>query len=99
MFDFAFVFEKPVMYADKEVDISVYDASWLDEPVWQHTVADQIGKSVDFDSVDSLSNTINDVLNDASLRESGKKLKEQVWANVGDASEHVYEYIQKRLIK
>ena len=43
IFDFALVYDKPVIYADTEFDKSPYDAWWLDTPYWTFDVLPRIG--------------------------------------------------------
>ena len=44
IFDFALVYDKPVIYADTEFDKSPYDAWWLDKPLWTFTALPRIGE-------------------------------------------------------
>lgn len=34
IFDFALVYDKPIIYTDTKFDISPYDAWWLDKEIW-----------------------------------------------------------------
>jgi CDP-glycerol glycerophosphotransferase (TagB/SpsB family) len=43
VFDFALVFDRPVIYADVSFDKGVYDASWLEEELWTYEILPKIG--------------------------------------------------------
>ena len=43
IFDFAFVFDKPVICADTEMNVDPLDAWWLGEPLWAVTALPRIG--------------------------------------------------------
>lgn len=97
MFDFAFIFEKPVLYVDKEIDISIYDAAWLDEPIWIHTIADRIGYPITFGDFERVQKTIEEVIKDNKLVESGRVIRDGVWAYEGESSNKILDYIECRL--
>ena len=43
IFDYAFIFRRPVIYADTSFDPSPYDACWLkDEPIWSFEILPKV---------------------------------------------------------
>ncbi len=43
LFDFALVFDKPIIYTDTSFDKGIYDAWWLDQPLWTFEVLPKLG--------------------------------------------------------
>ena len=44
IFDFALVFDKPILYADTSFDPSPHEACWLrDEPIWSFEILQKLG--------------------------------------------------------
>ena len=46
IFDFALVFDKPVLYADTAYDKAPYDACWLEEEMWTFSTLPKIGQQL-----------------------------------------------------
>lgn len=67
IFDFALVYDKPVIYADTEFDKSPYDAWWLDTPYWTFTALPRIGEKLTPDTLDSLKGLSTPGLDDPPL--------------------------------
>ena len=42
-FDFALVYDKPIIYTDTEFDTAVYDAWWLKEKIWTEGALPRLG--------------------------------------------------------
>lgn len=47
--EFAFVYDKPVIYTDTELDLGIYDACWLSTPFWPLTELPRIGEKLTID--------------------------------------------------
>ena len=47
IFDFAFIFGKPLLYADTSFDTLPYDADWLDDKIWALKVLPSLGVKLD----------------------------------------------------
>ncbi len=43
VFDYALIFDKPIIYADTAFDAAPYDAAWLDEPIWGIEILSELG--------------------------------------------------------
>ena len=93
IFDFALVFERPIIYADVSFDKSVYDAWWLDEELWTFKVLPRIGRQLSKDNLGSLKNLIDECLADKSFKEEIRKVKDECWANPGHSAEKIGEYL------
>lgn len=93
IFDFALVFERPIIYADVSFDKSVYDAWWLDEELWTFKVLPRIGRQLSKDNLGSLKDLIDECLADKSFKEEIRKVKDECWANPGHSAEKIGEYL------
>ncbi len=69
IFDFCFVFQKPVIYADISFDKAPYDAYWLDEEMWTFNVLPRIGKQLDPNNMGRLKDVIDELMVDSTYRE------------------------------
>ena len=86
VFDFAFVFEKPVVTLDFEVNLLGLDANDLESGLWELSVISKIGAHVKEDNIDDLPDIIQSLLEG---RASNKllKLRDESVFNFGCAGE------------
>lgn len=99
VYDFALVFNKPIIYATSEFDVSVYDHYFLEEEPWEFQVLPRLGPSLDEKQFDDLSNIIDDCINGTFYKESRETVIKEVWANIGSSSEKVADFLIKKLQK
>ncbi|MCR5587713.1 MAG: CDP-glycerol glycerophosphotransferase family protein [Lachnospiraceae bacterium] len=93
VFDFAFVFGKPVIYTETELDLSVYDASWIDEELWRFKVVKEIGVKIDKDNIKNLNTIIPQIIKDKKLDETREHLKDDTWAFKGESAKMIATYV------
>ena len=99
VFDYAFVFEKPVIYADTSFDPKPYDASWVEGPMWHETVLPQIGVQLTEENVDNIGDVIQRCLNSPELKENIRKVREESWACIGESAAKVADCLEEKLKK
>jgi len=93
IFDFALVFQKPVIYADTSFDKSPYDAWWLDEELWTFETLRKIGRQLTENDFENLKSVIDAVLNDPGYQEAIKTARSETWANIGQAAALTVDYM------
>ncbi|MBQ6399112.1 MAG: CDP-glycerol glycerophosphotransferase family protein [Clostridia bacterium] len=94
--DFAFVFEKPVIYADTSFDPEPYDASWLEEdPLWTFEVLKELGVPLTPENVERIGEVIRDCLASADLKAGREKARREAWECIGCSAEKVADYLIK----
>ncbi len=96
IFDYAFIFAKPVIYTDTGLDTAPYDAAWLEEPVWRLKVLPQLGEELQEKDFDSIKELIDKVLADDHYQAGRKSLSEMAWQKKGKAAQNVADYISAR---
>lgn len=93
IFEFAFVYNKPVIYADTEFDNSPYDAWWLDTPFWTFTALPRIGKKLTMDKLDTLKEMIDDCIRNPKYAEGRREAREETWEHKGEGTQRTVEYL------
>ena len=43
IFDFALIYDKPVIYTNPKLDLSCYDAWWMSTPIWTTSALSRLG--------------------------------------------------------
>ena len=59
IFDYALVYDKPVIYAPAEFDSSTYDAAWIDDDLWTFKALPTIGKELSEEDFSDMKSVID----------------------------------------
>ncbi len=95
IFDYALVFDKPVIFSPGEFDKSPYDAWWLDENLWTFDVLPQFGAELKSEGIKDIKNIIDVCLKDKENKDK-KAIKETAWPEVGNSSRMIVDYMVKK---
>ena len=96
IFDFALVYDKPVIYADTSFDDSVYDAWWLDSKLWTFEILPYLGMQLNADNMGKLKEMIDQCINEEKYAEGRKKAIADTWAYQGEGAKRVVDFIVKK---
>ena len=95
VFDFALVFDKPVICADVSFDKGVYDAWWLEEEMWTFEVLPKLSLQLTEDNLGNMRELIDRALNAPELKAGRDLVREQTWTNRGHSVEAMADYLVK----
>ena len=93
IFEYALVFQKPVIYADTSYDKSPYDACWLEEELWTFTTLPKIGKQLTEEDMSDMKQAVDSVLHDSTYQDGIRTAREETWALQGQAAEAIADYL------
>ena len=96
IFDFACVFNRPLIYADTHFDTLPYDADWLNEKRWSEKVLTDIGVQLKEEDFENLETVIKNALESKSLSKGRDKVRSECWENVGQSAKNVVDYLVKK---
>jgi len=100
VFDFALIFDRPVIYADVSFNKDPYDAAWLDEEMWIFRTLPKIGTQLTAENAGRLPEMIEESLHFQAFAEGRKEAIAETWANVGCSIPVIADYLtaaRKRL--
>ena len=83
IFDYSFVYEKPLIIADTEMEYKGFEAFFLDKPLWDEEVRHKIGRVIKSDETFRLKEIIWEEL--AKERSCNAEVRNQTVANFGNA--------------
>ena len=95
IFDFALVFDGPVIYSKTEFDKGPYDAWWLDDELWTFSILNKIGVQLNEGDFASLGAVIDRCLNAPGFREGRDQARRETWANIGHSAEATVDFMIK----
>ena len=93
IFDFAFVFDKPIIYTEPSYDKAPYDACWLDEELWTFQTLPKIGRQLSSDSIGGIKQLIDSCIGNDQLKQERDKAREECWAHRGESARYAVDYL------
>ena len=93
IFDFSFIFNKPVIFADTNFDSSPYDAAWIDEELWRYKVLPNLGIPLSQNDFPMLKQKILELSESDEYRQKRDKVREETWQNRGNAAKATVDYL------
>lgn len=96
IFDYAFVFGRPVIYAGGLPDDKVQDEAWLDGVYWGKKALPQIGRELKEAEIPLVGSIITEMTHSEKYAVSIQKARDIYWQNRGHASEAVADYLIRK---
>lgn len=96
IFDFALVYDKPVIYTDPNMDLSPYDAWWLEKPLWTASALPRLGKELTEENMDNIGELVEACLNDPSFAKSRQSVIEETWKHRGEGAVRAVDYLLRK---
>ncbi len=96
IFDFTLVYDKPVIYTDPQFDVSLYDAWWLDTPLWTTTALPRLGCQLTEENMNDLKTLIDTCLEDPRYADGRREVKAETWEHAGKGAERAAEYLLEK---
>lgn len=97
IFDFCYVFDRPLIYADTKMDTAPYDAAWLKEEVWRLAILPELGKRLDENDFPNMRQVIESVSDSEEYRNGRNKYKAYSWHCIGHAAVNIVDYLENKL--
>lgn len=93
IFDFTLIYDKPVIYTDPKFDVSLYDAWWLDTPLWTTSALPRIGCQLTEDNMENLKEIIDTCIVDPKYADGRRMVKEETWEHPGEGAKRTADYL------
>jgi len=93
MFDYMFLFNKPVIYINQDFDSRPYDASDLDHELWQFNIIKKSGiELVECDFINII-DIIKNAVGNQSLTDARKTASESAWQHKNEAGKRIFNFM------
>jgi hypothetical protein len=88
IFDYSFVYEKPVIIADTEIEYRGFEAFFLDKPLWDEEIRHKIGRVIKSSEISGLNEIIREELGKDRVKERSRiaGVRDRTVANFGNAA-------------
>ena len=98
IFDYAFLFGKPVIIPSFTFDKRGTDAIEIDEEVWTFETLPKISFKLDENNFSNITNIIEDSINNETIKENILKAKEEAYMYEGQASKRAAQFLKDMLV-
>ncbi|MBR6807177.1 MAG: CDP-glycerol glycerophosphotransferase family protein [Clostridia bacterium] len=96
IFDFALIYDKPVICTDPNFDVSLYDHWWLDEPLWTSGVLPKLGGQLNEENMDDLKDLIDHCIENPAFAEGRRIAAEETWEHKGEGARRTVDFLIKK---
>lgn len=86
IFDFALVYDKPVIYTEAKIDLGPYDAWWAEDEIWTLSALPRLGMELGPERSVPLKRMINQCLNNQRFAYGRQQIREEVWQCYGEGA-------------
>lgn len=93
IFDFALVFDKPIIYTDFKFDNSMYDAWWVDYKLWSFEILEKIGIKLTDHNIDNIKDIIDECINTQKFKNGREEARKETWNYIGDCGVRAVDFI------
>lgn len=96
IFDFALIYDKPVIYTDPKFDLSLYDAWWLKAPLWTESALPRLGEQLTDESLSDIKGLIDRCLFDPGYAQGRAEVKSETWAHPGEGAARCADFLIRK---
>lgn len=95
IWDYTFLCDKPVMYANAKMELAPYDAYDIDHEIWQFETVKKIGIKVEEKDFNNIKEIIQNASDSPTLSLERKKAKDEAWMFIGNAGKKTADFMIK----
>lgn len=99
IFDYAFLFNNPILYVDVNFDKTPYDMDDIPGEAWQFTTLKKIGVQIQEEDFTSIKNVIEKAINNKNLTYARENAKNEAWMFRGESCTKVVDFLLSKSIK
>jgi hypothetical protein len=95
IFDYIFLFDRPVLYSNASFNVEMYDAGELEHLPWKFESVKEFAWEFTERDLGNIRQIITNALDDKKLTSARKRAKERAWQHVGESGERVADFLIK----
>jgi hypothetical protein len=96
IFDYAFLFDRPIFYALSDFDDAIYDSSDIDEKPWKFRAIAEMGTMIDEASFANIGKLVQDAASDAELSRKRREARDIAWQFRGEAAARIADFLVEK---
>ena len=95
IWDYTFLCDKPVMYANAEMDLMPYDAYDLNHEIWQFDTLKKIGIKIEEKDFSNIKEVIQNASDNPELAQLRHKARDEAWQHIGESGKLTADFMLK----
>jgi len=95
IFDYMFLFDKPVLYVSQNFDLRIYDADDINHEMWLSKTLKEAGIELSEDYFPRITEVIKDAGDNETLKLARKKAREAAWQYPGEAGKRIFKFMKE----
>ena len=96
IYEYSFIFNKPVITTTQEVNTEIYDISDLDEPTWEYELKGALGAELNKDNIDNIKEILDKVIQEKNV-DHIRSFAKKYWQNQNKCISSIIDYIENSL--
>ena len=97
MYDFAFIFNKPVIYTNAQFKKDPYDAWCIEGETWMLSTIRKLGRELKSDNIDGIKDLIDTCIKESNEGTKIREARDETWCNIGKSSVLTADYLISKL--
>ena len=97
IFDYTFLFERPVLIPEFKFDKSIYDIAMLKDEIWTFKVLPKISIHIEESDFGNIGNIISNAVNSDNIIKNIRDIRKEAYMYQGEASKYTAKYIKNSL--
>ncbi len=93
IYDYTFLCDKPVIYANAQMDLLPYDAYDLNHEIWAISTLHKIGIKLEEKDFGSIKEIIQNASDSQQLKQARAEAKQEAWQHIGQAGKLTADYM------
>ena len=96
MFEFAMVFDKPIIYTDTRFDPGLKKKKKKKETPWTFSILPELGPELNDSNADNIKELIDNCIDDKSYLKGREKARNDIWAHIGESAGRSADFIIRK---
>lgn len=97
IFDYALIFDRPIIYADTSYDRSPYDDCWLpDWPLWVFSILPKLGMQLTRENLGRIREVIDTCITDPRFQAGRDQARAESWSCIGESTVKTVDYLMEK---
>jgi hypothetical protein len=97
VYDYTFLCDRPIIYADTKFDPRPYDAGCIPHKLWRFKTLEKLGVKLREEDFANIKQVILNAINSPELKQGRESAKAQAWMFQGESAKRAVDYlVQKR---
>ncbi len=96
IFDYALVFDRPIIYTEAAYDDDEFDSAWLDEPLWKFQAYTSFGLPLSESDFPRMREMIDQALSDEGIKAGIASARDEAWVHRGESASVTVDYLVRK---